>query len=601
MKLPLFIIILVVETVLSKKAIWDGKNGKKETYIAFETNNRKYITLFSKKFLLKDYLYRPIDVLDHVTLINVPIVTVEPYDDIPENFHVFYIAADSDDLHQTFFSTYFSKKEIVSYEQSPCHLVVCNLGLYLYHRKYKGDEIIKYKVTDFDFVVYIKMKHKDNEYFFDTLKLDDTYIPLILCPYDNWVSRSSMVKYISYERSGIVLENFSKRHIFLPVHRKPFYRGNFFCGYLKFLDGYELKIGFGIRYVDEGGYIKKIDVTMNDLVCSDGMKEIDYYHFVFYNNFKENNHMKYINMTSLDKIPLFHENEIYLYAKSDNIFKDSLKYGFEKVDFGKPHEYRYPRIEPSCKLEINPIPGKFALRRSDNKEINLNVNSSSDVKILYLQEDLLVEWIGIECVIEGEGEESKYNLKNFYNNTFKAELVSIDEKGNVKTVSQINFGESYGKYGCILKPRSGDKLHKDSKFIKPLYFETIYDKNYVSKREWEDANEMSIECINKLEIKLIDMKVVINGKYIYQMSKKDKKQFFFVEDEYVKFKYYEIEEIKNGIKNVKYECFYKTNNNVEFSMKYNGTILDKTAEEDDKKDSSKYENYEETSFQYGDN
>uniref|UniRef100_A0A0N4ZTY3 6-cysteine protein n=1 Tax=Parastrongyloides trichosuri TaxID=131310 RepID=A0A0N4ZTY3_PARTI len=494
MKLVLFIAILLVKTVLSQKVIWNGKNADVtdcELYIYskyMEANTGKRVKLGNDRHYLKDEM----NVFPHVTFVNIQIYPIEGSKYV-ENGKGIVIDYFSFLGYQIFFRPSPYNEYLLDHGSGSCFITYCSLGLYLYHEESGADDIIEDKITDFNSVFYLKLTMKTGEYLIGTFKGAGYNVHLILCPYDNWVSPKSMVKFIPYKRGGIEVDNFWNMHILLPTYGKDANEGKLLCGYLKYLDGDTLKIGFKLDFLKSKKDIKirKINVRSDELVCSDGMKETHYYHIGYSDKSKEITSNRYINTKYLDRKALFHEEKIYLYNKLENELKNLLKDGpkiYETND-----EYVYPSIEPSCKLEINPIPGKLTLHGSDNSRINLN-NSSSGVEILYMEEDLLEERTKLKCVIETEDEGSKYNLKNFYNNTFKAELVSIDEKGNVKTVSQINFGESYGKYGCILKPRSGDKLHEDSKFIKPLYFETRYNEDSDSKREWKNVNEMSIEC-----------------------------------------------------------------------------------------------------------
>uniref|UniRef100_A0A0N4ZIB2 6-cysteine protein n=1 Tax=Parastrongyloides trichosuri TaxID=131310 RepID=A0A0N4ZIB2_PARTI len=590
MKLLLFIIIFLVETIFSKKAIWDGKNVDRSMYKMYvkgfnaKSDIKRLIKLESNIHYLKD----GINVFNHITLINVPIFPIDVSHYTPKDNGV-TLYRGSKEYIQTYALTHHSKNYFVKEEFSTCHLTHCELGVYIYHKRFGGYDLIKYEIAKFDYVLYVKLITLTGEYLFGSFKVDRNYFPLILCPYDNWVSPYSMVKFNPYERSGIEFGKFLKRHILLPIYKRHVEDNKFLCGYLKYMDGDELKIGFELLITKKGKNmkVKKINVTRDYFVCSDEEKETDYYHFTYNANYKRKIFMRYFNMENLDRIPLLHGEIIYLYKKSDNEIKKLLNDGFNYLRI--KGEYPYPRVQPSCGLEINPIPGMLTLRRSDNKDITLNDSNLSDVKILYITNDLLEKRIGLECVIEGEVEESRHNLKYFYNNTFITELVSIDENNNVKTMHQINFANGFLKFGCILKPRFGNKLHKDSKFIKPLYFETIYDKNFIIRRKWENINGISIKCNKKSENKLTDMKVVINSKYKYKMSIEEHEHFFFDENTCVKFKHYEIRKIKDIIRKVKYECFYKSKSGIEFSMKFDGTVLQETITKNiDKKNSSLY-------------
>uniref|UniRef100_A0A0N4ZIB3 6-cysteine protein n=1 Tax=Parastrongyloides trichosuri TaxID=131310 RepID=A0A0N4ZIB3_PARTI len=602
MKLLLFIIILVVGTVFSKKATWDGKNihiSKYKISISKLTEPEE-----SKSVELKNdihFLKNEINMLDHVTFINVPIYPIN-IDEYGIGTDGVIVRSESSDLYQTF-PYLFTSVNYLSYGDAECFLRHCYLGLYLYHKNYKGGEIISHEVTDFNYVIYVKLTSETGEYLIGEVNFYGPDFSLLICPYDNWVSPNSMVKYIPYDRNGIELKNLMKIHILLPILKEHREKKKFLCGYLKYLDGDELKIGFRL-YIsrDSSNFeIKKVNVKNDYFVCKDGEKEREYYH-IAYNIIGGSTYNRYINMESSDKKPLFYGETIYLYEKSEYNMKRILRDGFKYYEEYHSNNYSYTYIEPSCGLEINPISGKLILRRSDNKSITLNDNKLSDVKILYITNDLLEETVRLECAIEGEGERNKYDLKNFYNYTFGTELVSIDEKNNVKTINQINFGNVFKKFGCILKPLFGYELPKYSELIKPLYFETRYDKDLVITQKWKNNNKVSIECKKELWAKLTDMEVIINSKYIYKMSEKENNHFFLDTNNYVKFKHYEIKEIKNGIRKVKYECFYKTKNDVEFSIKYDGIVLEKTVVENDKKEnSSEYEDNKKNPFQHGDN
>uniref|UniRef100_A0A0N4ZEC3 6-cysteine protein n=1 Tax=Parastrongyloides trichosuri TaxID=131310 RepID=A0A0N4ZEC3_PARTI len=539
MKLLLFIIILVVGTVFSKKATWDGKNihiSKYKISISKLTEPEE-----SKSVELKNdihYLKNEINVFDHVTFINVPIypINISEYE---INVAGVIVRSESSDLYQTF-PYLLTSDRYLSYGDTECFLKYCYLGLYLYHKNYKGGEIITRKVTDFSFVFYVKLTSNTGEYLFAYIDVYGPDFSLLICPYDNWVSPNSMVKYIPYDRNGIELKNLMKIHILLPILKEHREKKKLLCGYLKYLDGNELKIGFKLYFFKDNSNfeIKKLNIKYDHLVCKDGKKERDYY-YLSYNVIGGSTYNRYINMESSDKKPLFYGDTIYLYDKS------------------------------SYKLE-----GLF----KDEETVRL------------------------ECVIEGEGEKSRYDLKDFYNNTFKIELVSIDGKNNNEIIHHFNFANGFLKFGCILKPLLGYELLKYSELIKPLYFETRYDKDLVITQKWKNNNKVSIECKKELWAKLTDMEVIINSKYIYKMSEKENNHFFLDKNNYVKFKHYEIKEIKNGIRKVKYECFYKTKNDVEFSIKYDGIVLEKTVVENDKKEnSSEYEDNKKNPFQYEEN
>uniref|UniRef100_A0A0N4Z6D9 Uncharacterized protein n=1 Tax=Parastrongyloides trichosuri TaxID=131310 RepID=A0A0N4Z6D9_PARTI len=79
MKLLLFIIILVVETVLSKKAIWDGLNAElrinklhiTSNYTGWSPSND------AKLGIDRHYLKDEINVFPHVTFVNIQIFPIE--------------------------------------------------------------------------------------------------------------------------------------------------------------------------------------------------------------------------------------------------------------------------------------------------------------------------------------------------------------------------------------------------------------------------------------------------------------------------------------------------------------------------------------------
>uniref|UniRef100_A0A0N5BR25 FdtA domain-containing protein n=1 Tax=Strongyloides papillosus TaxID=174720 RepID=A0A0N5BR25_STREA len=71
------------------------------------------------------------------------------------------------------------------------------------------------KVNDFEEIFYLKFGTTDMNLRLDKFTIDGNNFPLILCPYENWVSVKSATEFILYEGSGIEFTN---------LHGAKFYR-----------------------------------------------------------------------------------------------------------------------------------------------------------------------------------------------------------------------------------------------------------------------------------------------------------------------------------------------------------------------------------------
>uniref|UniRef100_A0A0N4ZIB1 6-cysteine protein n=1 Tax=Parastrongyloides trichosuri TaxID=131310 RepID=A0A0N4ZIB1_PARTI len=577
--IPFMVTFLI--TVLGNKIIYDSKkDGSRIDDLSVKSlihgNNYQK---FDIKFSTERFLEEEINIFEHVSLKNVIVLPVDISRIKPENNGINIIY--NGNYEQTFGTSTTERRYLDDGEQTECHIKFCHLGLFFYHSTSRGRQLIDKKVGDFKNVIYIELITSTNEYLFSSVKINSNHFPLIICPYENWVAKQSKVEFDAYERSGIIFNKFHMRSILLPIYERHEGEGKFMCGELKYATGNKLRIGFEVvvRKTEKEIKPKAIDIYKEDLVCNSENKVSDYYHFSYNNKNKNNFSMKYMNMERSKKISIFHNDIIYLYNKTDKRIEDLKENGTDNVN--PRYEHTYVFIEPSCRIRTYPIFTKMKLHRIDGKDINLIENNKSDTQILYVTKDLLNKRIDLNCVIEVNDEGSRYNLKDFYKNTFKGRLELVDNSNNHKGVKELRFTKDFhdfGEYKCIVESLNSEIT--DFKSIVSLSFETIPEDNevFVEEEKWEDMSTVFIICSTSINYfaDLINMKVRLNGKYLYDMSKNKDMIYFSNEGSYVKFKRNELSEKKREIRKAYIECIYKTKNNVIFSRKINGLTLQRT-------------------------
>uniref|UniRef100_A0A0N4Z6B2 Ig-like domain-containing protein n=1 Tax=Parastrongyloides trichosuri TaxID=131310 RepID=A0A0N4Z6B2_PARTI len=579
MKFFVFIFVLI-DFVLLDVSIWDGKNYNKEIILKLMPYIYKNFSTIFNSSNTNDRLKKDIKIFDHIIFKNVLIYPIDVTRISSENngIHIY-------SLHngiQIIFTTNSKLESLHFTYDAYCHLTSCEIGLFLYtnYNLNGGSDLIKNQYLQYINVIYVKLIKSSNEYLLAKIKIKANHFPLMLCPFKNWVAKESMLEFHSNEENGIQFDKLNKRNILVPIYERNEGENKYKCGNLKYLDGEILDIGFELeisKNLLEDLKVRKIDIYKDSLVCSTGDKEADFYHFLYNDNNKTNIKMKFIDIKSLKNVSLYHNNKIYLY----NIFNDQIvklkNYGFTNITKGDSIEV--PRIEPSCVIHIKPIHGKLVLKRIDSKYIDMEKNFLSDIKIWYIKENLLDKNIQFECEIEIENKIVRLSVENFYKETFKVSLLFDDGSIKGREIKDIKFTRdfnNFGKYECKLEPVIGNNLYNDSEKIQRLSFETIPAQEDMFREvlKWSNDSQINIKCKINLEnfAKIINMKVLINYEHIYdRLNKKDRK-YFSEKDNYVIFKHRKL--VKKNIEKANFECFYKSQNGVKFSIKNKGTMVD---------------------------
>ncbi|CEF62777.1 Hypothetical protein SRAE_1000104600 [Strongyloides ratti] len=528
----------------TKKPIWDGKkhDGKIRHQLTNYKRNKKFVVELKRI----NFLNQTINIFNHVSLINVPIYEINIDFAQVNNHGVRLNHKDWNNFKQTV--TIGSKKNdyLTDRDRSSCHLTHCQCGLQFYHKKKMGMELINEKVKDFYQVVYIIFVSNSGKLLFGPITIKSNNFPLILCPNKGWVNKLSSSQYIPIEKDGIIFEKFLNRHILLPIYSKHADTNVFICGEVHYLDRKKLKIGYEIKNeLTNELKIESLNLLNEKLSCKNDRPENDFYHFGYnlYNG--SGSMMKFIDMANINNYRIIHDSIIYLYDKKNDNLKELEKDGYNFFYFIDETHYPYPEIKPSCAKIVKPLNASLKVFTTDDEEIKFSESkNNSNIKLFSIDKSLMNIRKEYDCRIEVDNIKENIHLKNFYKNTFIAKLVSIDDFGNEKNVTTLEFKnnfEGYGRYSCILTSLNGEKLHKDAKYIKPLTFETfpIGMMEEIQKVTWPSINTVTISCKKKFSnfAKLKDMHVILSETLQYRNSINEEMSMFLDDDDFVKFKH----------------------------------------------------------------
>uniref|UniRef100_A0AAF5CQ02 Uncharacterized protein n=1 Tax=Strongyloides stercoralis TaxID=6248 RepID=A0AAF5CQ02_STRER len=493
--------------------------------------------------------------------------------------------AKNSNLYQTITVGHPKKEHLIQSTLNTCHLLHCQNGFIFIHSKKSGMDIIELKISDFTQIVYEKFITDSGKLLFGPINIEGNHFPLILCPYYDWVNTFSKVTFNPKEKNGIKYSSFGNSHILLPIYPRHSYSTMFICGEMEYIDETKLDIGYEIIIEKRTKKleVKELNLLKNTLSCKDELSEQSYYYFAYSINNNKEATMKNIFINNFKDFRIYHNNIIYMYDKNGKKIKELEKKGFNFLSETVNNKYNYPIIKPSCAKRVKPLNASLKVFTESGEEIKFSENQeNSDIKRFLIDKNIMEKKNKYECRIVIDNINGKEYLKDFYNNVFVGKLISIDDNGNEKIIKTLEFKknfEGFGKYSCILSSLDGKKLHKDSKYIKPITFETFPSEmiKEIQKTTWQSVRTIIIDCNKKIYnfAKLSDMYVIFSKTSKYKYSVKNETVMFFEENEFVRFKHMDYNFNENNLTKINYHCIYSTSSNATFTIKKSGIILEK--------------------------
>uniref|UniRef100_A0A0K0E6K7 Ig-like domain-containing protein n=1 Tax=Strongyloides stercoralis TaxID=6248 RepID=A0A0K0E6K7_STRER len=266
------------------------------------------------------------------------------YEDIRNNIHFLICPYSTQSNLYTKFTELDENKPLTVYmDAARCSIYKCTIGIYPRATEYMNtvDKILQGGQIDFGIFIGFKdspAENLDSIYFYAGYykKAGHTNIPLVACPYINWVVRQSLAKFTP---DPLVTEKFpllpddNKRHILIPAYilkkvKRPkdaTDRFTFTCGTLEqdknFTEAGPIKIGYEFD-IDEKIIARKFKVDKNNFYCGD-LDITNYYLFSFIDSGdllgKQTPEMEPVTSTTEQK---FYYNQVfYAYKKNDILEK----------------------------------------------------------------------------------------------------------------------------------------------------------------------------------------------------------------------------------------------------------------------------------------
>uniref|UniRef100_A0A0N4Z0Q2 VWFA domain-containing protein n=1 Tax=Parastrongyloides trichosuri TaxID=131310 RepID=A0A0N4Z0Q2_PARTI len=424
----------------------------------------------------------PIDVLDHITFINVPILTVNVtgYVSNLRGFDMVLSKHNKTYLNQYYGINIENKSFFTKDRLSNCGLLYCNVGLYLLHDTVYPIDIVKRKITDFKGAFYLKFMTNEMELIFNKFYIYGERYPLIICPYKRWVSIYSGVVFQPYDENGIVNENFYDTYIILPAYQRKINLTRFVCGDIIYADKTKLRIIYKFAKIDY--HYTQIFLTSTiseNLVCSENDKPSMYYHFA-YN--KDDRNMRYIGKNETRYEPIYYGELIYMYNKNNEKLK-ILQEEMSIVDRNTTIT-----IEPKCINRLGNLPGTLNLY-VDEKLVKFDkLSQIKRTGYLYITNEMLNKVYNIKCKIDIEqiDKSSTVSVYGSITNEHYDKIKKIDVLRhiifiNIKILT-INISTiPPSLYGFFIKSYNNDKSIEKQYFVQNFKNDVYFHKeNYSS-------------------------------------------------------------------------------------------------------------------------
>uniref|UniRef100_A0A0N5A2X3 Ig-like domain-containing protein n=1 Tax=Parastrongyloides trichosuri TaxID=131310 RepID=A0A0N5A2X3_PARTI len=561
--------------IYSNKPVWDGKKDADNRKVKFNikalsNDGIKYVAEI--KEIGQIYYEGEIDVLNYIVLKNIPflLIDVTEFNSADRGFR-----ADLNIEHYVKQTISFNSKNqnLIESTQSSCYILHCEIGLYYHHNSIAGKGLKTHKVTDFLAIFYVKVTTANNIFLITKFEYEGDRYPLVICPYNDWLSPLSGAQFILSGHKGRIIKKFNDRHMLLPIYPRAPNSDKFLLGKIKYIDNTSINVGFEIKMIGSNVNmeVQDINVINGKFVCEPSDEETYYYHFSHsFTNGENEMEMEYVNVVSPGIPSIYHDQTIYLYKWKGSPIEALINDGLDYNGGNDP-----PSLKPSCKKKILPLHGKMVLLGENGKEIHLD--DKNNKQFLYVNQSELNVPQKLICSIVIENSPIEGYGINFYKKTFREILVTADGTNEVKKENQLLFTnalDDFGAYKCTVEDVNKGELHKHHTFIKELTFEAvpIFDSIINRTISWDNTEGVVIECSNKIKgfATLKEMTVKLGSDKQYVMANSNVGTFFIstVNKTTLKQEYFK----SANVKDVYFDCLYSTYLNFEFKSRIFGTI-----------------------------
>uniref|UniRef100_A0A0N4ZM52 Ig-like domain-containing protein n=1 Tax=Parastrongyloides trichosuri TaxID=131310 RepID=A0A0N4ZM52_PARTI len=431
-----------------------------------------------------------------------------------------HIKSIKDSVYQISFNPGFYKGfNFDSLEKSVarCDILQCDLGLFIFSKNYNyealNNETKEYEV---DYGIIVGLITFRNRMILHEIFFKNMNIRVTLCPYINWVSKVTMIKYEpepGIGDSGFLEPSNGLAHIILPIYLKENIKDFFTCGKLiqpelpDFAIGYEMTPGLENKDLEED-----VDAITGELVCRKEDNVNKLYHFGYIDKVSN-----YLNKIFMEPIHASYSNFYKLYYK-----QTILLYKRENIDFKIKSNISTLRLadghiveKPLCVRKVKNVITAKIIPATESLD---QVKYDDEMKIDYvlIQQKNLDRKVSLKCLSKVKDDVyNRYDM--YYSRAAKISAIKLNENDQstwnfVDEIIPSNNMKAFGSYKCVIL-NSIDVFNRSAVTLSETF---VLPANKLKIDFHDVAVDIKINnvagCVKKYEqvgvLKLIDVKYI---------------------------------------------------------------------------------------------
>uniref|UniRef100_A0A0N4ZKS9 Ig-like domain-containing protein n=1 Tax=Parastrongyloides trichosuri TaxID=131310 RepID=A0A0N4ZKS9_PARTI len=373
-----------------------------------------------------------------------------------------------------------------------CTLQQCDLGIIVLDKLNYNQLNSLTTEHEVDFGIHFLINAESKKIIFHEHPYHPTGIHIALCPYEKWLNKNNIIKYIpeSYILNNGYFESTNgKAHIIIPLYKRD--NSAFFsCGTLKQPGISDIKIGFKLKEISyqlqDGG---KLDPKMDkeNWKCDIGNDPFSLYHFGLVektSNFENNISLNVLDI-STNSYKIYADQIMYIYRRSeiDNAIRQQSP--IQRLGMNASHSEAPLCIKKFEKIE------NVQIFPAINSSLSFELNNQLQIYYKLISTNDVNKNMNVKCLSKIDGDTNN-NLNNFYNKMVQFSVID----NNMKSVSEILFTKdnlkSFGTYKCIIGKKAND--FKEN-YVKIEEVAFIPDNGFIFKFKDIIMNKTKVGCI----------------------------------------------------------------------------------------------------------